>query len=115
MPYVRSETGATGHVQHLEKQVLLVVETYIESMFGSVESVLLSDGALENPLDDYGSLKEQLDRLPVICRFQYGPVANMILAKLAREGCQASRTRAYRGGIGDLPRHTNSLMKMMNM
>ena len=81
VPYVRPETGAAGHVQHLEKQVLLVTETYIESMLGSVEAVRLSEGSLDNPLDDDGSLKEQLDRLPVICRFQYGPVANMILAK----------------------------------
>eukprot|EP00957_Ditylum_brightwellii_P040912 3097510-Ditylum_brightwellii.AAC.1 len=50
-------------------------------MLGSVETVLMSDGALEDPLEDDGSLKEQLDRLPVICRFQYGPVANIILTK----------------------------------
>jgi exportin-7 len=81
VPYVRPETGAQGHVQHLEKQVLLVIETYIESMLGSVEAVLRSDGALENPLDDNGSLREQMDRLPVICRFKYGAVAQMILAK----------------------------------
>jgi exportin-7 len=81
VPYVRPETGARGHVQHLEKQVLLVAETYIESMLGSVETVLRSDGALDDPLDDDGSLKEQLDRLPVICRFQYGPIANLILQK----------------------------------
>jgi exportin-7 len=81
VPYVRPETGAQGHVPHLEKQVMLVVETYIESMLGSVETVLRSDGALDDPLDDEGSLKEQLDRLPVICRFQYGLVANMLLNK----------------------------------
>lgn len=81
VPYVRPETGARGHVPHLEKQVLLVMETYIESMLGSVETVLRSDGALDDPLDDDGSLKEQLDRLPVICRFQYGAVANMMLNK----------------------------------
>lgn len=81
VPYVRPETGARGHVPHLEKQVLLVTETYIESMLGSVETVLRSEGALDDPLDDDGSLKEQLDRLPVICRFQYGSVANMILNK----------------------------------
>jgi exportin-7 len=81
VPYVRPETGARGHVPHLEKQVLLVTETYIEAMLGSVETVLRSDGAIEDPLDDEGSLKEQLDRLPVICRFQYGAVANMILNK----------------------------------
>ena len=81
VPYVRPETGARGHVSHLEKQVLLVTETYIDCMLGSVETVIRSEGGLDDPLDDDGSLKEQLDRLPVICRFQYGPVANMILAK----------------------------------
>lgn len=81
VPYVRPETGARGHVPHLEKQVLVVTETYIESMLGSVETVIRSEGALEDPLDDDGSLKEQLDRLPVICRFQYGPVANLIIGK----------------------------------
>ena len=80
--YVRPKAGARGHVQHLEKQVLLVTETYIESMLDSVKTVLRSDGALDDPLDDDGSLMEQLDqRLPVICRFQYGPVANLILNK----------------------------------
>ncbi|CAJ1968904.1 unnamed protein product [Cylindrotheca closterium] len=81
VPYVRPETGAQGHVQSLEKQVLTVVETYIDGMLGSVEAVLRSDGALENPLDDDGSLREQMDRLPVICRFQYAQVAQMILNK----------------------------------
>jgi exportin-7 len=81
VPYVRPETGARGHVPQLETQVLKVVETYIDSMLASVEAVLRSDGALDDPLDDEGSLKEQLDRLPVICRFQYGAVANMILNK----------------------------------
>ncbi|KAL7575724.1 hypothetical protein ACA910_003058 [Epithemia clementina (nom. ined.)] len=81
VPYVRPETGARGHASHLETQVLLVTETYIESMLGSVETVIRSEGGLDDPLDDDGSLKEQLDRLPVICRFQYGPVANLILAK----------------------------------
>lgn len=81
VPYVRPETGARGHVPHLEKQVMLVTETYIDSMLGSVETVIMSDGALDDPLDDEGSLKEQLDRLPVICRFQYGAVANTILNK----------------------------------
>lgn len=81
VPYVRPETGARGHVQHLEKQILLVAETYVESMLGSVEAVLRSEGSLDDPLDDDGSLKEQLDRIPVICRFQYAPVANLILSK----------------------------------
>ena len=82
VPYVRPEVGPRGHLPQLEKQVLLVTDTYIDSMLGSVETVLRSEGALEDPLDDDGSLREQLDRLPVVCRFQYGSVANSILGKL---------------------------------
>ena len=81
VPYVRPDAGARGHVQALEKQVLTVVESYIDSMLGSVEMVMNSDGAFDDPLEDDGSLKEQLDRLPVICRFQYGPVGNKLLSK----------------------------------
>lgn len=81
VPYVRPETGAQGHAQALEKQALDVVKVYIDSMLGSVETVLLSDGTLDDPLEDEGSLKEQLDRLPSICRFNYEPVANHILSK----------------------------------
>mmetsp|Transcript_2983 Transcript_2983/g.6712 ORF Transcript_2983/g.6712 Transcript_2983/m.6712 type:complete len:1119 (+) Transcript_2983:545-3901(+) len=81
VPYVRPETGAQGHVQQLEKQVLRVVKTYIESMLGSVPTIIQSEGAIDDPLDDDGSLREQMDRLPVICRFQYKPVAEMIMTK----------------------------------
>ena len=81
VPYVRPETGAKGHVQALENHVLNVVECYIESMLGSVETVLRSDGALEDPLEDDGSLMEQMDRLPTICRFQYNSVATIIVGK----------------------------------
>lgn len=81
VPYVRPDTGAQGHTQALEKQVLAVVEAYIESMLNSVETVLLSEGSLDDPLDDDGSLREQLDRLPVLCRFQYTTVANTLLGK----------------------------------
>jgi len=81
VPYVRPDAGARSHVIALEEQVLIVNKSYIESMLGSVELVTNSDGALDDPLDDDGSLKEQLDRLPAICRFQYGPVANVIINK----------------------------------
>eukprot|EP00580_Thalassiosira_gravida_P016865 CAMPEP_0201660514 /NCGR_PEP_ID=MMETSP0494-20130426/3148_1 /ASSEMBLY_ACC=CAM_ASM_000839 /TAXON_ID=420259 /ORGANISM="Thalassiosira gravida, Strain GMp14c1" /LENGTH=1109 /DNA_ID=CAMNT_0048138419 /DNA_START=380 /DNA_END=3709 /DNA_ORIENTATION=+ len=81
VPYVRPETGAKGHVQALENHVLRVVECYIESMLGSVETVLRSEGALEDPLEDDGSLMEQLDRLPTICRFQYSSVATILVGK----------------------------------
>lgn len=81
VPYVRPDTGAQGHVEALEKQVLTVVEAYIESMLGSVEQVINSEGLLDDPLSDEGSLKEQLERLPIICRFQYRNVASTIVSK----------------------------------
>lgn len=81
VPYVRPETGAKGHVQALENHVLNVVECYVDSMLGSVETVLRSEGALEDPLEDEGSLMEQLDRLPTICRFQYSSVAGILVGK----------------------------------
>jgi len=81
VPYVRPDSGAKGHVQALENHVLNVIECYIEGMLGSVETVMRSEGALEDPLEDDGSLMEQMDRLPTICRFQYNSVATIILAK----------------------------------
>jgi hypothetical protein len=48
-----------------------VVHSYIKCMLDSVEVVVMSEGTLDDPLDDEGSLKEQLERLPVICLFQY--------------------------------------------
>jgi len=39
-------------------------------MLDSVEIVVNSDGAIEDPLDDEGSLREQMT-LPVIARLQY--------------------------------------------
>ena len=77
VPYVRPDTDASSHV--MEEQVLTVNKSYIERMLGSVELAINSDDALDDPLDDDGSLKEQLDHLPVICRFQYGPVGNVIV------------------------------------
>lgn len=79
VPYVRPDTGVSGHAELLEKQVLTIVEAYIESMLGSVE--LIYDEGMDDPLEDDGSLREQLDRLPVICRFKYSEVANLILNK----------------------------------
>jgi len=78
---VRLDTGSRGHAELLQKEVVTVVRTYIESMLSSVETVLLSEGSLDDPLEDDGSLKEQLDRLPTICRFQYEAVANIIISK----------------------------------
>ena len=60
--------------------VLSVVESYIKTMLDSVDVVVASDGSVDDPLDDEGSLKEQMDRLPVIARLQYEDVAQYLLS-----------------------------------
>lgn len=49
-------------------------------MLDSVDIVVASNGAVEDPLEDEGSLKEQMDRLPVIARLQYETVAQYLLS-----------------------------------
>eukprot|EP00611_Tribonema_gayanum_P000066 TRINITY_DN1003_c0_g1_i5.p1 TRINITY_DN1003_c0_g1~~TRINITY_DN1003_c0_g1_i5.p1 ORF type:complete len:1118 (+),score=547.47 TRINITY_DN1003_c0_g1_i5:341-3694(+) len=80
VPYVRPEVGAKNHTQRLQECVRLVVQCYVRSMVDSVEQVIASEGSIDDPLDDEGSLKEQLDRLPVIGRFEYASLATFILA-----------------------------------
>jgi exportin-7 len=80
LPYLRTEgieTQRPGQV--LRQCVLQVVESYIKTMLDSVDIVIASDGAVEDPLDDEGSLKEQMDRLPVIARLQYDTVAQYLI------------------------------------
>ncbi len=81
VPYVRPDAGAKGHSKKLEQAVVTVVSNYLDSMLQSVQTVEHSSGALDSPLDDEGSLKEQLERLPVICRFKYETSARLILNK----------------------------------
>ncbi|CAN0057585.1 unnamed protein product, partial [Discosporangium mesarthrocarpum] len=80
VPYVRVDSGAKSHTETLQDCVIRVVQAYISSMVGSVETVLLGEGAVDDPLDDEGSLKEQLERLPAICRFQYQHVAHFVIS-----------------------------------
>jgi exportin-7 len=80
LPYLRSDANdSQRQAQTLRQCVLQVVESYIKSMLDSVEIVLTSDGGIEDPLDDEGSLKEQMDRLPVIARLQYDTVAQYLI------------------------------------
>ena len=43
---------------------------------------LSTEKVCQDPLNDVGLLKEQLDKLPNICRFQYKPVADFIISNL---------------------------------
>lgn len=80
LPYLRADANDTQRqAQTLRTCVLQVVESYIKTMLDSVEVVVRSDGAIEDPLEDEGSLKEQMERLPVIARLQYDTVAQFLL------------------------------------
>ena len=48
-------------------------------MLASVETVVNDLDGEDDPLDDDGSLKEQLEKLPTLCRFLYEGAGKMIL------------------------------------
>lgn len=81
LPYLRADvTDSQRQSQTLRQCVLQVVEAYIKTMLDSVDTVVASDGCIDDPLDDEGSLKEQMERLPVIARLQYETVAQYLLS-----------------------------------
>ena len=80
LPYLRTDGSDTQRqAQILRQCVLQVVESYIKTMLDSVDIVVSSDGAVDDPLEDEGSLREQMDRLPVIARLQYDTVAQYLI------------------------------------
>jgi exportin-7 len=80
LPYLRADsTDSQRQSQTLRQCVLQVVESYIKTMLDTVDVVVASEGAIDDPLDDEGSLKEQMERLPVIARLQYETVAQYLL------------------------------------
>eukprot|EP01034_Spumella_vulgaris_P021786 gene21786-27855_t len=81
LPYLRADaTDSQRQSQTLRQCVLQVVESYIKTMLDSVDVVVASDGSIDDPLDDEGSLREQMERLPVIARLQYDTVAQYLLS-----------------------------------
>lgn len=82
IPYVPQSNGGSTYRENMQQCVLQVVHSYIKCMIDSVEVVVMAEGGLDDPLDDEGSLKEQLERLPVICLFQYPAVAQYLLSFL---------------------------------
>ena len=80
LPYLRAEaTDSQTQAQALRQGVSTVVQAYIDTMLDSVEVVVASDGAIDDPLEDEGSLKEQMDRLPTLARPHYETVAQYLL------------------------------------
>lgn len=81
LPYLRADaTDSQRQSQTLRQCVLQVVESYIKTMLDSVDIVVASEGGIDDPLEDEGSLREQMDRLPVIARLQYETVAQYLLS-----------------------------------
>ena len=82
LPYLRADAVDSQRPSNSLRQcVLQVAESYITTMLDSVEIVVNSNGSIEDPLDDEGSLKEQMDRLPVIARLQYETVAQYLISQ----------------------------------
>mmetsp|Transcript_1756 Transcript_1756/g.2325 ORF Transcript_1756/g.2325 Transcript_1756/m.2325 type:complete len:735 (-) Transcript_1756:725-2929(-) len=57
-------------------------------MLVSVNVIDANDGAFDDPLDDEGALKEQLERLSVLCRFRYASVAEYLAQGLDATAAQ---------------------------
>jgi len=79
VPYVRPDAGPNGHSKKLEESVSQVIKCFITCMLGSVRTIV--EEGVDDPLDDEGSLRDQLERLPVICRFQYVRERSLSLAR----------------------------------
>lgn len=79
LPYLRADVLDSQKQANLLKQInLSVVQSYIQTMLDSVEAVV-NDSDIDDPLEDEGSLKEQMERLPVIARLQYDVIAQYLL------------------------------------
>eukprot|EP01031_Cornospumella_fuschlensis_P029111 gene29111-35131_t len=72
-------TGVEGKVAGVLKMITVqVVQRYISAMLETVEqNVEGGDG--DDPLDDEGGIREQMDRLPPLVRLQYDTVGNFLL------------------------------------
>jgi exportin-7 len=109
LPYLRADaTDSQRQAQQLRACVLQVVESYIKTMLDSVDIVVASDGAIEDPLDDEGSLKEQMDRLPTIARLQYDTVAQYLLSLFEQSLTLYEQALSMRVGVTPSPRFDNT-------
>jgi exportin-7 len=81
LPYLRTDASdSQAQAQMLRQGVFTVVKAYIETMLDSVDVVVSSDGDVEDPLDDEGSLREQMERLPTLARLHFETVAQYLLS-----------------------------------
>lgn len=85
LPYLRADAGDSQlQSQLLRQAVSTVVQAYMQTMLDSVDVVVASDGDVEDPLDDEGSLKEQMERLPGLARLHFESVSQYLLTMFER-------------------------------
>ncbi|CAL5227709.1 g10719 [Coccomyxa viridis] len=76
MPYLKGESPSL-----LETYVPKITEAYLTSRLDSVR-VVLSNGQMEDPLENEEQLQEQMDSLPYMCRFQYDKSVELLTGRM---------------------------------
>ncbi|CAK0751589.1 hypothetical protein CVIRNUC_002079 [Coccomyxa viridis] len=76
MPYLKGESPSL-----LETYVPKITEAYLTSRLDSVR-VVLSNGQMEDPLENEEQLQEQMDSLPYMCRFQYDQSVELLMGRM---------------------------------
>ncbi len=94
LPYLRTE-AEEAQASNLRDGVLLVTNAFIQTMVIDSTTAVVSNGA-EDPLEDEGSLREAMDRLPVLARLHYSSVAAGLCA-LWDENFQAFQIASSQG------------------
>lgn len=84
LPYLRADATDSQQPAILKQCVVGVVEAYIGTMLSSVDTVVRADGDIDDPLEDESSLREQMDRLPVLARLQYETTAQFMAQEFER-------------------------------
>ena len=78
VPYVNPDaSGTQPQMRQLESCVVRVVRSYVESMLQAA-ATCARDESLEDPLSNAAQLREQLERLPHLFRFQYATLAEFL-------------------------------------
>jgi exportin-7 len=98
LPYVRTERSSSGgsssnnnmnhggngaasgvmSVTFLDNVIPRIVQSYVQSRLDSAIQVS-QDSTLDDPLEDEGSLAEQLDKLPTICHYNYRMIGDYLI------------------------------------
>ncbi|KAI9921848.1 hypothetical protein PsorP6_001060 [Peronosclerospora sorghi] len=85
LPYCRAEavpgSPNSGSINFLDTRVPQVIQAYVTSRLESAKQCALDD-SLEDPLDDEGGVQEQLEKLPILCHFNYRQTGEYLVSVL---------------------------------